>query len=90
MHINSLNFKPRRYTSVRPTNWGDNMDVAAEQILAAKNMIAAADTAEAAAIERGYPLTDKVLKQLGYFETEGGPWGLNIPDSVVDALHEEA
>ncbi len=85
----SQKFKPRRYTLVRPPNWGDNMDVAAEQILAAKNMIAAADAAEEAAVKRGYPLTDEELKALGYVETEGGPWALDIPDSVAIAIWEE-
>jgi hypothetical protein len=65
------------------------MAVAAEQILAAKNMIAAEEAAEAAAIERGYPLTDEELKQLGYVEEEGGTWGLNIPHNVIAALWEE-
>ena len=65
------------------------MDVAAEQILAAKNMIATADAAYDASIERGYPLTDEELKALGYVEEEGGTWGLDIPDSVIAALWEE-
>jgi len=66
------------------------MDVAAEKILAAKNMIAADEAAEAAAIKRGYPLTDEELKALGYVEEEGGTWVLDIPDSVIAAIYEEA
>ena len=58
--------------------------------IAAKNMIAAEEAAEAAAVERGYPLTDEELKALGYVEEEGGTWGLDIPDSVIAALYEEA
>jgi uncharacterized membrane protein len=48
------------------------MGVSEKQILAAKNMIAAADAAEEVAVKRGYPLTDEELKALGYVEEEGG------------------
>ena len=65
------------------------MAVTPKQILAAKNLIAAADAAEAAAAERGYPLTDDELKALGYVEEEGGTWALNIPDSVAIAIWED-
>jgi len=34
-------------------------------------MIAADEAAEAAAIERGCPVTDKEVKRLGYLGTEG-------------------
>jgi hypothetical protein len=65
------------------------MGVSEKQILAAKNMIAAADAAEEVAVKRGYPLTDEELKALGYVEEEGGTWALNIPDSVAIAIWEE-
>jgi hypothetical protein len=65
------------------------MGVAAKQVRAAKSLITAVDAAEAAAIERGYPLTDEELKQLGYVETEGGVWELNIPFEVARAIFLE-
>lgn len=50
----------------------------------------AADAAEeAAAIERGYILTDEEVKRLGYVGTEGGVWELPISVSICRALHEE-
>jgi hypothetical protein len=63
--------------------------LAAKQILAAKSLIAAADAAEAAAAERGYPLTDEELKRLGYVEEEGGTWRLPISISICNALVKE-
>ena len=51
--------------------------------------MAAVDAAEAAAIERGYPLTDDELRQLGYVGTEGGVWELLISISIGIALCEE-
>ena len=51
--------------------------------------MAAVDAAEAAAIERGYPLTDDELRQFGYVGTEGGVWELPISISIGIALYEE-
>lgn len=44
----------------------------ATQVTAAKNMITAADAAEAAAAAERRSLTDEELKQFGYVEDEGG------------------
>jgi hypothetical protein len=61
----------------------------AKQVTAAKNMIAAADAAEAAAVAEGRSLTDEELRQLGYVEDEGGTWGLNIPIHICKILVAE-
>lgn len=80
--------EPKRRTP-KPNTKTSKRKPAAEQIAVAKNMIAAADAAYDAAIERGYSLTDEELKALGYVADEGGTWGLDIPDSVIAALWEE-
>jgi hypothetical protein len=63
--------------------------LAAEQIAAAKSLLAAVDTAEAAAEKRGYPRTDEELIQLGYEELEGNVWGIPISESIWHVLYEE-
>jgi hypothetical protein len=63
--------------------------IAAKQILVAKSLHAAIDAADAAAIERGYPLTDEELKQLGYVKLGDGVWELPISISIGIALREE-
>jgi hypothetical protein len=59
------------------------------KLAAAKSLMSAVDVAEAAAIERGHPLTDEELKQLGYVETEGGTWELPIPIEICKLLVAE-
>jgi len=45
--------------------------------------------AEAAAVERGYPLTDREVMHLDYVGTEGGGWKLRISVWICKALCEE-
>lgn len=61
----------------------------AKQVIAAKNVIAAVDAAEAAAKAAGRELTDEELKNLGYVETEGGVWELPIPVHVAKIIAAE-
>ena len=51
--------------------------------------MAAVDAAEAAAIERGYPLTDREVMHLDYVGTEGSVWEPAISISIGIALYEE-